>query len=439
MLARPLGAASGTRADRTTDFPLIDVLRGFAALSVVVFHVIAHFNWTSFPISGPLVWFRIGGMGVDLFFVISGFVIALSAFARLSRGGFADFVRSFSRARIARIVPLYYLTGLVFIVFIQPELVFVPDIWKQVLSHGLFVHSWFLMHQGGINGVNWSVSVEMQFYLLMLLSAPWLRRANWLLIGMGGVAVAWSWRAGVYLLVDPNGQWGTFPIFVYTTELPGMLDEFAAGVLLARIILSPKGQALLMWARPRPWVLPVAATIAVTVALQIYWRNSTYWNSGVMVIAFKTVLAVACAVVVLSACALQYPMVVQLTAPLRYLGTISYGIYLWHLPIIFALKRVSWVEGPKALPAVIMLTLLFASLSWHFFERPLMQRFGSRVKGGAADVAEVTSEVPSTRDIPGEREVEVRYAVTPSSAIMGKVHLISRWVPRTANAWMRGR
>jgi peptidoglycan/LPS O-acetylase OafA/YrhL len=106
--------------------------------------------------------------------------------------------------------------------------------------------------------------------------------------------------------------------------------------------------------------------------------------------------------VLLSACALQYPATVRLTAPLRYLGTISYGIYLWHLPVILALKRVSWVDGPKALPVVIVLTLVFASLSWHFFERPMMLSFGSRVRGIADDV---TSKELDIHAVPTPREV----------------------------------
>src|ERR1700749_259322 len=99
-------------------FPLIDVLRGFAALGVVVYHVIAHFNWTEFPTSGPLVWFRIGWMGVDLFFVISGFVISLSAFTMLDRiSSRQEFSMTFARHRVARLVPLHYLTCLVFIIY----------------------------------------------------------------------------------------------------------------------------------------------------------------------------------------------------------------------------------------------------------------------------------------------------------------------------------
>jgi peptidoglycan/LPS O-acetylase OafA/YrhL len=94
-------------------FPLIDILRGFAALSVVVFHVIAHFDWTTFPIEGPLLWFRVGSMGVDLFFVISGFVIALSAFARLTQGDYRTFAHSFARANCThRAAVLSHMPGL---------------------------------------------------------------------------------------------------------------------------------------------------------------------------------------------------------------------------------------------------------------------------------------------------------------------------------------
>jgi peptidoglycan/LPS O-acetylase OafA/YrhL len=371
-------AATMPSHHRRISFPLIDVLRGFAAMSVVVFHVIALFNWTSFPVSGPLVWFRIGGNGVDLFFVISGFVIALSAFTRLESSRYADFAKGFARDRFARIAPLYYLTCLIFIVFIEPSLIFVPDIWKPILSHAVFLHSWIVMHQGAINGVNWSVAVEMQFYLLMLLTAPWLRRANPWIIGVGAIVISWSWRAAAYLLIGIHGKWGVFPLFVYTTELPGMLDEFAAGILLARLACSTNASAVLARAHAMPFVLPLVSTILVSISLAIYWPNSIYWSSPAMVIAFKTLLALTCVAIIATACALQYPRLVKLSAPLRYLGTISYGIYLWHLPVILAIKRVPWVDGPRALPPVIILTLMFASLSWHFFERPLMLRTQSR-------------------------------------------------------------
>lgn len=372
----PANPLNETDAERRTSFPLIDVLRGFAALSVVVFHVIAHYKWETFPITSPLVWFRIGGMGVDLFFVISGFVIALSAFSRLQKTGYTGFVSSFARARLARIVPLHYLTCIVFLVFIQPEILFVPDIWKQVLSHAAFVHSWILEHQGGINGVNWSVAVEMQFYVLMIFIAPWLMKAPILHIALIGTAIAWFWRLATFMFVSSTGEWGTVPVFVFSSELPGMLDEFAIGVILARLVTGPRHEAIFAWTRSYPFALPAVTAVALTAILHVYWQNSTYWNSGWMVGLFKTPLAVGWGLVLLSACTLQHPSLVRLTAPLRYLGTISYGIYLWHLPVLLAFKRVSWMDGPKVLPWVIGTTLVLAAISWHFFEKPLLDRYG---------------------------------------------------------------
>jgi peptidoglycan/LPS O-acetylase OafA/YrhL len=56
----------------------------------------------------------------------------------------------------------------------------------------------------------------------------------------------------------------------------------------------------------------------------------------------------------------------------RYLGTISYGIYLWHLAEMLSIKRTGAFDGAQALPLVIMITLLLAAGSWHLFEKPLM-------------------------------------------------------------------
>ena len=84
-------------------FENINLLRAFAATAVVVYHVIEYANWSSFPADGPLLTFRIGWIGVDLFFVISGFVITRSALA-LWRQDPATFARRYwaRRARAHR-------------------------------------------------------------------------------------------------------------------------------------------------------------------------------------------------------------------------------------------------------------------------------------------------------------------------------------------------
>ena len=84
-------------------FPTIEVLRGFAALSVVIYHVVELFSWKDFPLTGPLLWFRAGWMGVDLFFVISGFVIGIAAFSGIDKHSDKTFRWHFFRRRIVRI------------------------------------------------------------------------------------------------------------------------------------------------------------------------------------------------------------------------------------------------------------------------------------------------------------------------------------------------
>lgn len=375
LVLRSSASAHLLARDRTLDFPLIDILRGFAAISVVIFHVIADFDWKEFPIAGPLVWFRTGGFGVDLFFVISGFVIALSAFKQLDRSTYRQFAQAFVRSRLARIVPLYALTCLVFMVFIVPALIFEPATRLVIVTHILFIYDWFVWQHGALNGANWSVALEMQFYLAVLLVAPWLKRVPWFLLAGGTVTISWVWRYGVFLLIDQHTTLGSFPVFVYTGELPGLCDEFCAGILLARLMMSQSGITYLAWAKRYPWVTPLLGGLAIWGASEIYWPHSSYWDIGLMVIMFKTVMAICGALLVLSACTLQYRYIIWLTAPLRYLGKISYGIYLWHLPVILSIRRVDWVSGPTALPYVLGFTVLFSAISWHFFERPLIDKY----------------------------------------------------------------
>lgn len=365
-------------------FPFIDVLRGFAAISVVVYHVIMHFNWVGFPISGPLVWFRTGWMGVDLFFVISGFVISLSAFSTLDKTtDRRKFLAHFARHRILRIVPLHYATCVVFVVYIYPFMFFSLDGWKQFATHALFIHNLFLMHQGGINGVNWSLGDEAQFYVLMMFVAVWLRQCPPWIIGVGAVAIAWTWRLFIYHVTDITGPLGVFPRFVYATQLPGMLDEFACGILLARFVRTRAGRRFITTNPARLWVFPAATVIMGGIAFLVYWHNAIYWDSEWMVVSYKTLFCVSCGLLVLSACSVNQKSLLLISAPFRYLGTISYGIYLWHLSIIEAFKRLGWLSGPQALPTILILTILFASASWHFFEKPIMQRFGRRLSHDA--------------------------------------------------------
>jgi len=145
-------------------FENINLLRAFAATAIVVYHVIEYANWSSFPTGGPLLTFSIGWIGVDLFFVISGFVITRSALA-LWRKDPAAFAGRYWARRAARIVPLYMLTCTLWVVLFKRNW-FDHDtthlLW-QIASHMTFTHSFWPVTYSSIDGVNWTLALEMQF------------------------------------------------------------------------------------------------------------------------------------------------------------------------------------------------------------------------------------------------------------------------------------
>lgn len=353
-------------------FPAIDILRGFAALSVVVYHVIEHYKWTSFPTGGLLVWFRIGWIGVDLFLVISGFVISLSIHSLVQQFSHRKFLAEFARRRFLRIIPLYYTTCVIFIIFNAPYMIPHPGFYKQLLMHILFIHNISIDYHGSIDGPNWSVALEVQFYLLCALLAPVLFRARWWHVAVGALAITWAWRIAAILLIRLDQPSSIYRLFIAVTQLPGTLDEFAVGFVLARLVLSPAGARLLIWGR-RFAVVPVGlAAFAIWALMTAYWARSSFWDVPGMVIVWHSSCGITFGIVLLAACCLNQPWFLRITLPLQYLGTISFGIYLWHLPVLMAIQRIEWLDPERALYYILAGTLVMAAGSWHLFEKPAL-------------------------------------------------------------------
>ena len=363
-------------------FPLVDALRAFAALTVLVYHFIAHWDWSGFPTSGPLAWFRGGWMAVDVFFVISGFVIGLSAFARLDAQG-PGFRAGFLRSRLARIVPLHFLTVAAYVAFVEPALWQRDDLWPDVVAHLLFGHNLFFDWYGAINGPNWSLGVEMQFYLLVMLAAPWLRKVRPLTLGLVFFGLAWAWRWGAHLATQP----GPVDIaYMAQTQLPGMLDEFALGLLLARFVRSRLGRDVLGRLRSHASLrnaLVAAAVLGWWGVLSLQQRFD-YWEEPAMAVFFRTAVAGCAALTVLLLCAAR---LAREGAPARlslYLGKLSFGLYLWHVPVLFLLGRHTEMEPLHALPVAIALATGLAALTWHLVEQPLLRRWSDSRPAPAA-------------------------------------------------------
>ena len=345
--------------------PLVDVLRAVAALLVLFYHVLALREWAGFPEDGFARLARTGWVGVDLFFVISGFVIGKTALEGFARDPL-HWRAAYAQRRLRRIVPLYLLTLAVFIAFLQPQLLQAgwAAVW-HIGSHLLFVHNLWHETHGSINGPNWSVGLEMQFYLLMALCTPWLARAAvWKVFALW-TALALAWRWGT-LQVLPPGESSPILQFIYSSQLPGTLNEFACGVVLAQ--LAARGHLVFTPRRFVAWGLAAVALLAATWVTAL--PEVRYWQSAAAILLWR---GLACAgFAALLACLVMLPLrgaARRAVRPFAYLGEISYGIYLWHMPVLMTLVAKTPWTGWRLLAATLVATLLMAALSWHGFEK----------------------------------------------------------------------
>lgn len=354
----------------TPRFANLDKLRGLAALSVVLYHVIELTHWTNYPASGLFFWGRVGWMGVDLFFVISGLVITYSAWSLYQTHG-VDWKSHYWRRRLSRIVPLYLLTSAIFVTLVQPEwLSLSAKIFWHGVTHLLFIHNLFPGTHGSINGANWSIGVEMQFYFLVAFTLPWIVRTSALKLIVIFFTIAWAWRAAVVGLL---GDQGTTLLFQYSTQLPGTLDQFVLGILLCKIMLDPKYVSVAEWIKRHYAIVILGSFVTGTVMFTIYKNYGDYWPYSWMVIFFRTLIGAAACAIVVSAIFWPWKAPRIISRPMDFLGEISYGIYLWHLPVILSLKRLGVGTGFPFLARTLLVTIILATLSYYLFEKAWMR------------------------------------------------------------------
>lgn len=357
-------------------FPWLDPLRAFAALSVLAFHLVVLAD-LPIPTWYPVAWFRIGLFGVDLFFAISGAVILFSL-AELERRHGTGLRRAFAWRRAARIVPLYLLTGTAFMLLAKPDILLRADVVQVVIAHLFFVQNLFPSTHGVINGPSWTLGVEMQFYLVVLLAGPWLLRLRMRTLALVGLLIGLGWRAGVWWwLVRDAASSDTNLVFIASTQLPGVFDEFVAGMLAVRWVMRRREQGRVPGLATAAW-LALAALVAWSGAiLWMHQHLDDFWSHPASVIGLRSVLALAVGLSV--AAALSLPAPSRPLAGLRLSGDLSYGIYLWHMGVLLVMLG-AWPDAPpwRFGLAVLAGTLLVSALSWRFFERPILRWARSR-------------------------------------------------------------
>ena len=220
------------RAPSPAHLGVLDGLRGIAIFVVLWYHV-WEWNWlpSRFALFGHDVNLgfipETGFTGVDLFFFISGFVLFYPYARHVFEGRPLQTVKQFVYRRFIKIVPSYYLQLLVLTPWILAAFSGVL-LFKEYATHLLFIHNWFHDTFGSINGVLWTLAVEVQFYVIFPLLCWCFRR--WPLATFAGtLAIANGYR--FWLAPCCIGD------YVNLTQLPAVLDLFACGMFAAWLLV----------------------------------------------------------------------------------------------------------------------------------------------------------------------------------------------------------
>lgn len=336
----------------------LDGIRGIAVLSVLFFHCSLRLP-RPWLIAGSWGW-----MGVDLFFVVSGFLITgILLDARDAPGRF--YYGGFYARRGLRIIPAFAL--------LMSALVAAPALTGQSAAAHVLVmrnEAWYwafltnaLIATFGWTAVIpqtaplWSLAVEEQFYLLWPSVIRKLSTLTVLRLGLALIVLAAVARVALALTgVDAN------TLYVL---MPTRADLLAWGAVLAALVRLPNGILII---RRVLWPALIGASLILAVVV-FQFQSDYFWSRG-MVIAGYPAIAV-CATCFVGIAVLHDPVVLRLRW-LRGIGKVSYGLYLWHVTALAVLAPLVPRVGAGLIPLTLLCALVPTLLSWYLVERPML-------------------------------------------------------------------
>ena len=349
---------------RLGSLPQLDGLRAVAVVLVVVYHAVRHGGAALVP--GTF-------LGVDVFFVLSGFLITSLLLQQVREKGSLDLL-GFYRRRFWRLYPALVLLCVVLLALAPfstrdtPRHVVLGVVFALTyLASWAFAYDW----PNGPLGHAWSLSVEEHFYLVWpVVLLVLLRRRRPLLWVTGTAVVAAAWPLVYQLVAHPTAN----RLYAGPDTRSAQL---LVGALLATALAEPATERLVRRLSGAPALWAALAVLGLGAAT-LHRKGAPYLLGGQVVVS----LAVA---VVVAHLVLQVDWTTRLLGlqPLVAVGRWSYGIYLWHLPTIFVGYELVGVSLPvRVLGAAVAFPIAWASYRW--VEQPLLRRYGGRPDGAAA-------------------------------------------------------
>jgi peptidoglycan/LPS O-acetylase OafA/YrhL len=333
--------------------PDIDGLRALCITSVVMFHA-GFSGWSG------------GFVGVDIFFVVSGFLITSLIGKQIVTRKFSllDFYERRVRRLLAPTIPVI-IAATLFALFFYTGSDFMKY-WRSLIHFVIYASNWFFIGEAGYFTTppeanpllhTWSLGVEEQFYLvfpvLLLVLLRFPRWAPWVLLALTGLSLAYAqWEIA----------YGSFDRAFFSSL--SRFWEILLGALLA--LVFPTGTE----STGRAALLMRAVGLAMIAAAVFLYGPSTP-SPGI-----AALLPVGGALLLLAASPdCRDPFCTLLaSSPMVYLGKISYSLYLWHWPVLGATRMLLGERNDGYIVLAIALSVALAALSYRFVEEPIRNR-----------------------------------------------------------------
>jgi len=360
---------SWTRSEQNlpAHVPALDGIRGVAVMLVFI----SHFHWilskkTGYSQVTPWKFinrtFEAGFLGVDIFFVLSGFLIT-SLLLKDHANKQPGMVGRFYKRRALRLLPALYAL-LIVDFFVSRWENFPMDVqWRTTWHALLYLNNWNIVWNFGATqndlGHLWSLGIEEQFYIawpIVMITIAALKIPPKIAISLTvifALVVTWRridlWNDGVSWLI----------IYVRTDT---RIDSLLIGASFAYVY---------RYYRVPSQVLNWAATLCFAGLMYIKYELDA--SPFIMKTGF-TVIAVLVGIIILAAAeGAWFANRVLISRPLTIIGKVSYGLYIWHLPVFLILGR-HVTSGPK--PLRLLIGIIVASvvtvISWFFIEKPFL-------------------------------------------------------------------
>jgi len=360
--------------------PVLDGIRGLAILSVLVAHTYA----ARLDVHEVVVWiYSFGWIGVDLFFVLSGFLITGILYDKRKD---ESYYSTFYGRRFLRIFPLYYLL-LVFVFFVIPQLSFLPH-QDKLIFEGTSVDSlWYWLYIQNIGGflgyplkqeflsITWSLAIEEQFYFLWPLLIRSFDRHRLLWICFFILVVCNTIR-----IVCFNFDVDRFAIYTFTFT---RFDSIVAGAIIALLLRDVRSRDITVKLAPVCFL----SGLVITLIVALYQGSGAATKVPMQLFGYPAIALMLAGFLVLSIKSdLREGVLSKIIGNplLRLMGLLCYGLYITHTMIIAPLRPVFIEKAGLFIKDQTLLQLFFtllmmplcifvAWLSWCLFEEKILK------------------------------------------------------------------